>query len=110
MTAFGGGSKDPLSRAPQFNDLTIGCIFFEEILSPFGLAVWGERRNGSHQNSYIPKIGELNNISIFENVELVGGEAKNDHVVFVSFGDLMKDRRALFVYTSHLLGLHLNVV
>ena len=41
----------------------------------------------------ISKIGVLNDIYIFENVGIVRGYLKNNHVAFGSIGDLMKDRR-----------------
>jgi hypothetical protein len=51
---------------------------------------------------------------LFEIVEPVGGEAKNDHVEFVSFGDLMNDKRPtllyLCLYTLPNYGVCINVV
>jgi hypothetical protein len=40
----------------------------------------------------IPKMGELNNIYIFESVGMVRGHLRDSHVECVSFGDPMKDR------------------
>jgi hypothetical protein len=41
----------------------------------------------------IPKMGELNNISTFENVGRVRGHLRDSYVECVSFGDLIKDRK-----------------
>ena len=44
----------------------------------------------------------------FETVEPVSGEAKNDHVEFVLFGDLMKDRRHT-LRSIHIIVFHRNL-
>ena len=54
------------------------------------------------------KVESLNSISVFQAVGVVRGHLRNSHVEFVSFGDLMEDRRhttvSFFVYTSQLWG------
>ena len=46
----------------------------------------------------IPKMAELNNIYIFENVGMVRGHLRDSHVEFVSFGDLTENRRPTLLY------------